>query len=280
MNFLKLSFYNLNFLVKAPSSKQNSDELESLSEDFNYFISNFNNNTYTELTINNSPNFYEQMRDYIFSTVGEQLEKQGWMRLHALGLKKNEKNLIFCLNSKGGKSSMAMEHLLYSNEKIFSDEIVFTNGYKIRAFPISIALSQKAADDLNLSTTYMRYFKKQKYQAKYLTPILSKRVADEASLDMVYVINSNILIFIWSSFWGLGLPQIARHLIRWNNIVGLFKIAFIRIQVLYRLFSHRKIKFIKLTQTPLKINALWKEIGIKNNTSSNPQSIKEMNQWM
>jgi hypothetical protein len=279
---LYFGFENINVDVKWTSA-EHLPMIELLKMDFNSFqIANNINTSFDHVTIEinlnsdfiqlDSPIYsfkiklsdkthvYEIIRNYVLAIVGLHWETKGWMRFHALGIEKNNKNLVFCLPSKGGKSSLATEHLSNELGKIFSDEIVFTNGKTIRAFPICIALSQKAAEDLKVDIKNMSAFKKRKYEVKYLTPISLNKVAAEGPVHKIYAINTNLIKFIWSSFWGLGLPQMAQYILRIDNLHRLLLMAFTRAKVLTRLFLNGKIQFIRFDQKPLKIMNVWNRL--------------------
>lgn len=129
---------------------------------------------------------------FILSTIGELLEKRGYHRLHAAGLKTKETDsaLVLFGLSGTGKSSLVLQALQEEKIQIFSDEIVFFKEGKIFPFPLNVSASEKICQALNLKTE--RTFFHSEYQSqKNLFPIPPEKKASASQLGQIALIDND-----------------------------------------------------------------------------------------
>jgi hypothetical protein len=103
----------------------------------------------------------------IHSILGQELDKKGICRVHALGVSLGRINTLVMLPSKGGKSTL-LSYLLENPEiKILSDDmpLVDTKG-QIHVFPSKISVDKKPEDG-PLSKLSWTEFNRTQYPAKW-----------------------------------------------------------------------------------------------------------------
>ncbi len=179
---------------------------------------------------------YEALYYYILSAVGEALDYRGIHRLHAVAYSSG--NAAFCLprDSMGGKTTRALKILASGTEKLFGDEVIFTDGVKLFAFPIRLAVRP----DIYSEYTHVAAepFQRSLGGRKYLVRIPQHRVAmesDSFQLDLA----GNSLAFSFKFLLGLGVPQMREFMIRPNSIRSLWTIFWLRFSCLRKLLRHR-----------------------------------------
>jgi hypothetical protein len=125
--------------------------------------------------------------------------------------------------------------------KIFSDEMPLIRKGVIYPFPIRMALHPHIATSLGLNPSGSRQFKRKIYPTKALFEIPRDTVAEPSPLRFFFLGTPGrvtqarhlrvfekakfIIIFVM----GLGLPQMAEHMLRADNIVSLGRIAVSRL---------------------------------------------------
>jgi hypothetical protein len=173
---------------------------------------------------------YEVVYVAILSAVGEELDNNGYHRVHALGFLSNGKRVLIPLPSRGGKSSLATLMLRDERYQIYSDETPLLKDGQIFPFPIRIALHPIVAESFGIQAT--RIFERKRFERKVLMDIPRSRIANAGALDFwVYFGSSKLLCrfkFIFEIVWGLGTPQMAEHMLRLPNMGRLAIIAYRR----------------------------------------------------
>lgn len=174
---------------------------------------------------------YEATYMAALSAVGEALDHQGYHRVHALGFQPGTKNVLLILPQGGGKSALAALLRGPAHHRFFSDEIPLLRNGQLHPFPIRMALKPNVAHALNIPTERARLFRRKIFPEKLLFSFQGHEVAQSRPLDFILVgqkisgdmpriqRQSRISAF-WSLFKtmtiGLGVPQMAEHMLRRN----------------------------------------------------------------
>lgn len=167
----------------------------------------------------------------ILSRVGEELDKKGMHRIHALGISVNNKAVLIILPMGGGKTTLGLELLKYDDVKLLSDDTpLITRDGKVLPFPIRIGVCKEAAFKLNIPQQYLRNFTRSKYGPKVLIDIdyFKDKISSPCKLAVVFIgerlFSSDcqihpisrmkaIMPFIIHGAIGLGLPQLIEYFI-------------------------------------------------------------------
>jgi hypothetical protein len=184
---------------------------------------------------------YEASYVALLSSIGEELDKQGYHRLHSVGFQIGDVAAALAADSGQGKSATAV--LLGQNPgvKLFSDEMPLIRDGMIYPFPIRMALHPHVATSLGLDPSGARKFKRKIYPTKALFEISRDSVAAPSPLRFLFVgVSGNLTQaralrafekskFIIAFVMGLGLPQMAEHMVRADNFLSLARIAWSRL---------------------------------------------------
>ena len=123
----------------------------------------------------------------ILSRSAKFMDGKGLHKIHACSVKWNEKNIVFMMGSKGGKSTLFMEMIRDTDTKIISDDTpVVDRAGRIYPFPLRIGI-----EDKNKLYSYFPYlretdvyeFERQNFCKKYLVSIeqLENRISTGVS---------------------------------------------------------------------------------------------------
>jgi hypothetical protein len=228
---------------------------------------------------------YEASYLALLSSIGEALDLRGFHRLHAVGFEINGQAVVMAADSGLGKSATAALLLQNRLAKIFSDEMPLISDGKIYPFPIRMALHRTVAQSLGIDLSTARDFKRKIYPTKALLEIDPKAVAPAAPLSRFYFGVSGKtssarsmslgekLRFIVTVVMGLGLPQMAEHMLRANNLFSLAQIALSRLKTAIEILGGSKKKIeaqtIILTSHPKAgLQELTRALGAKNRTNA------------
>lgn len=186
---------------------------------------------------------YEASYVALLSAIGEELDKLGFHRLHSVGVQANGVTRAIFADSGLGKSATAVLMSQDPSVRIFSDEMPLIRDGVVYPFPIRMALHPHIASSLGLNPSGARQFKRKVYPTKALFEIPRESVAEPAPLRLFFIgvpANSGQIAqvrplrsgekakFIIAFVMGLGLPQMAEHMLRAGNVFSLVGIAFSR----------------------------------------------------
>jgi hypothetical protein len=132
--------------------------------------------------------------------------------------------------------------LITGQQKIFGDEIVLTDGFRIYPFPIRLAVRPEVYAQWATSMPDYEKISRSGGQDKYFVEIPNSRVAKTTDQFYLYL-NQSKFIFALKFIIGWGIPQMREHMLRANNIGSLFKILLSRVACYFRLL--RNIKFFE-----------------------------------
>jgi hypothetical protein len=199
---------------------------------------------------------YEAAYVALLSAAGEELDRLGFHRLHSVAIQANGANFALFADSGQGKSATAVLMSQESGTKIFSDEMPLIKDGILYPFPIRMALHPSIANSLGLNVSDARQFKRKIYPTKALFEIPRDLVAQPAPLRYFFfgICGSpgqftharplrarEKLKFIFAFVMGLGLPQMAEHMLRTGNVFNLAKIALSRFKTALTLLGWGKI---------------------------------------
>lgn len=200
---------------------------------------------------------YEVAFTTLLSVIGEQLDRRGFHRVHALGFERDGDAWLVVLPSGGGKSSLCAKLLKEPQIKIFSDEMPLLRNGVVYPFPIRMALKPRDAETL-MAGVRGRIFKRRLFQEKVLFTFTRERIAQptpvrkllvERDGDSPWVKKTGVLIS--TMVIGLGLAQMAEHMLRLHSILGLCGIA------ASRLLEARRVAFAVRGQKFAAADKAW-----------------------
>jgi hypothetical protein len=218
---------------------------------------------------------YEAAYVALLSAIGEALDTRGYHRLHAVGVQIGGVSAAFAAQSGQGKSALALLLSQDRSVQLFSDEMPLIHQGKILPFPIRMALRPEVAQALGFDPSVARAFKRKIYPTKALFEISRESVAQATTLDRLFLAESGSRPFFRPSSWiektrflftfvlGLGLPQMAEHMLRAGNLWGLATIAFSRLRAGIGLLglgsSKTRVSTFRVSSDP-RLNAIaWTE---------------------
>jgi hypothetical protein len=203
----------------------------------------------------------------LLSSVGEELDRRGYHRVHALGVEAGSRAGFLLLPTGGGKSSFAAlicEGWLDQTKddprgavQLFSDESPLVRGDTIHPFPVRIALIPEVARLLSIPGPG-RHFERKLFGTKQVHPIPHERIAAPARATFVLIgkispqgqprfrkaTRAEVLTRLLKEMVvGIGLAQMAEQMIRVPGVLGLGRIAFSRLRTALRLtFASRSVR--------------------------------------
>jgi len=108
----------------------------------------------------------------IISLIGEQFDKRGLCRVHALGFELEGKAILLLLGMGGGKTTIALDTLsLNSKVRLISEDspLIDRQG-NILPFPLRIGIRPQSLPE-NIPQRYIRFFPREEFGPKYLIDI-------------------------------------------------------------------------------------------------------------
>jgi hypothetical protein len=187
----------------------------------------------------------------IHSILGQDLDKDGLCRLHAVAISINNVNAIVMLPSKGGKSTLLKNVLRNPEVKIISDDMPLCDRQgKIYPFPSKMSLND-VPEDGPLATLTWHEFKRHHYPTKFTASLsqmkdrLNKNPQDNINIVVAgFRLSSGNSLLSEVPKWkmispmmehmimGFGLPQILEMFLKFN------------LTDLWKLFSHAVMRSI------------------------------------
>lgn len=187
----------------------------------------------------------EYINDLLYVTMnslaGWILEKNGWIRLHAVSYPSENETVAITGDSGIGKSGYALKRLRNA-QAIFSDEItLIAPEGAIYPWPIPIQIDKNIIQLLNMDPGELVVFPKRNYREKWQYPVPRHLIACPARLGRVETPHS-----LWGVIYrvtlGLGLPQILEYQLRADNIATIIRILMRRFIFIIRLQSAGRLK--------------------------------------
>lgn len=192
---------------------------------------------------------YEVAYVALLAVLGWELEKIGFLRLHAFGVRIDGEAMLFHLPPKGGKSTLALE-CSKAGLEILGDEIVLVKGQRAHAFPIRAAVARSVAENFG---TDGRTFKRKVFDDKELVAIPRVSLEGVDIVGLVFQSRAGLASSVGSAtffekvVWGIwlclgfGLPQMREFIVRTEELVW-FPVVFARrLSFLLRYLSSRRL---------------------------------------
>ncbi len=185
---------------------------------------------------------YEVAYTLILSSVGEALDLKGYHRVHGLGFSFKDLTYLLILPSGGGKSALATLLREKQGVKFFSDETPLIKKGVMYPFPLRVSMVPRVAQALGVEIKDKHIFKRKIYPEKILIPWNDSEVDSPRRLDGILVgkfidpINGKPQIspagqtlglrgLVHSMVVGIGVAQMAEHMLRLNALGGLSRIG-------------------------------------------------------
>ncbi len=211
----------------------------------------------TELTGQDGGELFDILRMYILSSSGELLDLQGIHRLHCLGFRYENQNVLVSASSGGGKSYLAYQGLCENPPlQIFSDETCLVdNSGLLHGLALPIALKENVAKSAGLEIQHVTRISGERNLVQL--PTISLRGPQRIHKIFVVTHWGNQfkatkaaflirLVFAIRVILGLGNMQMKEFMIRQDNITSLGKIMWWRFKRALYLLSHCEIYHIQL----------------------------------
>ena len=171
-----------------------------------------------------------ELENLLHSSIGEQLEQLGFVRLHAAAYLTPELTAAVHLAPSGaGKSTLIAQVLATTSWSVFGDETLLVREGLIHAYPTRVALNagERPPDRVFMGSK------------KVLTQIPASRVAAPSKIGALIYHTSKTLPFLQktdafvSISLGLGLPQMKEYMIRADAPCILLRILRRRLRFVY-----------------------------------------------
>ncbi|MBY0552880.1 hypothetical protein K2P97_00010 [bacterium] len=167
----------------------------------------------------------------INSCVGEFLDLNGKMRIHALSCRSSLKSSIVYGRPGSGKSTLAYSLLKSEHFSIFSDEITLLNlqDQKLIPYPVRLGITHETQSHKTTDKKFIYFFK-----TKFLIKIPSEKIAKTSQVNNFYYLNEGPLSSVNLAaqlLMGTGLIQMWEYLLRPNNCLTILKIFINRVKL-------------------------------------------------
>lgn len=175
----------------------------------------------------------------VLNRVGEHVDRQGMLRLHAVALAGEQGGVVVLLPAGGGKTTLAFRALRDRQVQLISDDTpLLDRGGYLHAFPLRLGLSERATADLPASS--VRRIERFEFPAKHALAL--DAYADRIAVGRVPI--SHIVIgrrwlgndagltkipkrqvvapLLRDGVVGLGIAQMAEYVLQrgWIDILG------------------------------------------------------------
>jgi hypothetical protein len=216
----------------------------------------------------------------ILSAVGETLDKRGFHRVHGLGVQFEKTNALVLLPTGGGKSAMALLLLQTAGFRLYSDESPLLKGGKIMPFPVRIAIRPEVARILAPGLPEERIFQRKLFAPKALFEVNAENVATAATLKSLMIgrRSSTARIFrvsrwraclplFFSMVVGLGIAQMAEHVLRPTNLTGILGIGISRLKEAWQILRLRPVYIFEVSPDARENARVLKDFLIRDSQS-------------
>ncbi|MFB3777565.1 MAG: hypothetical protein ACE141_08130 [Bryobacteraceae bacterium] len=131
---------------------------------------------------------YEATYLFLLSQIGQELDRRGLHRLHALAMSLNGRALLVLLPMGGGKSTLGAHLLRYPELKMLSDDSPFVDSSgKVHAFPLHLGLL--AGSEGEVPEQHRRFVNRMEFGPKFLVNFdyFADRVSASAEPGIVFL---------------------------------------------------------------------------------------------
>lgn len=130
----------------------------------------------------NPDRLYELAYLAILSSLGESLEKKGFIRVHSLSGSYQGQGFLLHFNSGLGKSTMAYLMAQDPSFQLLGDEMTLLKNNRLHSFPLRLAFSEKSVQFLGLAWNESQVFRRKDFSPKLLLPIPENKILPSAPL--------------------------------------------------------------------------------------------------
>jgi hypothetical protein len=176
----------------------------------------------------------EEIFYFIQSSVGENLEKSGWVRIHACGFVLDDQAVIIPGDSGQGKSTFILWLLEKTNLPLLSDELILTNGKDYVGFPMRISIKNRNELPNLPAESWNRSRWKSRWQIS-IPPDRLHRYPISGQLVLLPKQTQNFATWQLRFLLGLGIAQMKEYLLRPLNLGNLFLFLWRRLKILFLL---------------------------------------------
>lgn len=238
-------------LKKRVFSYSASEDVQALA----LLIDDIKSKTFV-LQTKNSDLAFEIAYLLILSSVGENLEARGLMRLHACSFLFNNKSFCFWGHRRAGKSTLTLSLMKLDDISIFSDEntLFDLNTNQILPFPTRMSVDIDTFHALLDPSSKVSFRQNKRFflDDKLLVNIPNHKCAQPNALGFFYILDSRngtnntaglnlktaVLLFI-NIVFGVGIIQITEFFLRPTNLPILIKIFINRIRLFLKILRVR-----------------------------------------
>ncbi len=182
----------------------------------------------------------------VLSLCGEDLDRAGFHRIHALGLRNARGRAeLFVMDQGTGKSTAAYDlrkKLQEAGVEIFSDEVPLVDGRHAFAFPVPMALIPDRSIDYTIGRSVQRSGRRKiLFRLSQLWNIAAPSVIDEiyfcqrgAGLPRTEPLGKfrSFRVLLEALILGIGAPQMGQYLLRWDGEDPFYLLKILRSRVL------------------------------------------------
>lgn len=192
----------------------------------------------------------------INSCVGEHLDLNSYMRIHALSCQSTGKTSLIYGLPGAGKSTLAAEILQNTSFRIFSDEISILNlnSKTLLPYPIRVGISNQSSVQKNTDVKFVYFF-----ETKFLVKIPQNKISSESKISHFFYLSQNPVSSAQLAAQlvsGVGLIQMWEYFLRPNNLNSIFKIFINRLKLVSILFSLPRKHLQKNLNPDISVNYL------------------------
>lgn len=183
----------------------------------------------------------------VMSALGEELDVQGYHRIHGFAFEVRERRFLLAANSGAGKSSMALQLTRCESVRFYSDESPLIRKATIYPFPNRMALAASVAQSIGFESDHI--FVRPSGSQKMLFPFPHDRQAKPAAITDLVVVKAGtddpiiqefsrykaIPALVLGLVVGYGLPQMAEWMLRGSALMRLIGIALHRLVTMFQI---------------------------------------------
>lgn len=190
---------------------------------------------------------YEILYIFVLSQSGEYFDKNGLMRIHAMGVRSHKQTTVFYGSRGTGKSTLFTSLITDKSSAFYSDELCLLDikDSLVKPFPIRIALNDETLKDVTIPRP-LSNLKRLFLDEKKTYPFPKDQLAPPDTIKNFVILGPfkgrNKISpatgyfkfkFYFEFVLGIGLIQMAEFILRPDNITGILKIFYNRLRSLH-----------------------------------------------
>lgn len=166
----------------------------------------------------------------VMTRIGEELDRRGLHRVHAMGVAHQGRALVCLLPSGGGKTTLALSLLALPDFELLSEEVpLVSRTGRLHPFPVRMGVVEGTR--LDIPARFLQGFRRSRRDAKVLidTRYFARRIAEPAEPGIVFVGRrvgpgqagvarlsrlAGLTALFGPCVAGVGIPQLLEYLLR------------------------------------------------------------------